>query len=210
MDCTIPAIPLGRGDRLPDAAHEPLPSTADATADVAALTAAVSTGDAAAVETFYRRYFDRLYDEARRATRRDEAFCLDVVQEAVLKIVRTIRPVASEAQLLVWMRLVVGTVALDLLRSERRRRVREAGVTRTPADGEVDADLERDERVAWLREQIQRLDPQIVRLIELRYVQRWTLSRIAERFKLSIGTVDGRLRRALAGLRNAAREVDDV
>ena len=195
---------------MPDAAHEPLASTAAATADVAALTAAVSTGDAAAVETFYRRYFDRLYDEARRATRRDEAFCLDVVQEAVLKIVRTIRPVASEAQLLAWMRLVVGTVALDLLRSERRRRAREAGVTRTPADGEVDADLERDERVAWLREQIQRLDPQIVRLIELRYVQRWTLSRIAERFKLSIGTVDGRLRRALAGLRNAAREVGDV
>jgi RNA polymerase sigma factor (sigma-70 family) len=212
VDCSIPAIPLGRGDRLPDAAHEPLAPTAGAPAplDVAALSAAVSSGDAVAVEAFYRRYFDRLYAEARRATRRDEAFCLDVVQEAVLKIVRTIRTVQSEGQLLAWIRLVVRTAALDLLRAERRRQRREANAPRSPTDDGIDANLQRGEQVAWLREQIQRLDPAIVRLIELRYVERWTLSRIAERFRLSVGTVDGRLRRALAALRDAAREVDDV
>lgn len=195
---------------MPDAAHEPLALTATLTFDVAALTVAVSIGDAAAVEAFYRRYFDRLYAEARRATRRDEAFCLDVVQDSILKIVRTIRPVASESQLLAWLRLVVRTAALDLLRADRRRRLREANTPHTTTERAVDADLQRDEQVTWLREQIRQLDPQIVKLIELRYVERWTLSRIAERFKLSVGTVDGRLRRALAALRDAAREVDDV
>ena len=57
----------------------------------AAMTSAMAAGDGGAVEAFYRRYFDRLYAEARRATRRDESFCLDVVQESVLRIVRTVR-----------------------------------------------------------------------------------------------------------------------
>src|SRR5262245_41491413 len=52
------------------------------------LTAALAAGNEDAVETFYRRYFDWLYAQARRATRRDESFCLDVVQDAVLRIMR--------------------------------------------------------------------------------------------------------------------------
>src|SRR4051812_27498718 len=41
------------------------------------LTAALAAGEERAVETFYQRYFDWLYAQARRATRRDESFCLD-------------------------------------------------------------------------------------------------------------------------------------
>src|SRR3954471_16462602 len=85
------------------------------------LTAGMAAGDAKAVESFYRRYFDWLYAQARRATRRDEAFCLDVVQDAVLRIVRTIRRVSTESELRAWLRLVVQTTALDRLRCERRR-----------------------------------------------------------------------------------------
>src|SRR5689334_17106086 len=77
----------------------------------AAMTSAMAAGDGGAVESFYRRYFDRLYAEARRATRRDESFCLDVVQEAVLRIVRTVRGARSEIQLVAWLRLVVRTTA---------------------------------------------------------------------------------------------------
>jgi len=86
------------------------------------LTAAMAAGNEDAVETFYRRYFDWLYAQARRATRRDESFCLDVVQDAVLRIVRTVRCVKTEPQFRAWLRLVVQTTAFDRLRSERRRR----------------------------------------------------------------------------------------
>ncbi len=98
------------------------------------LTTAMSAGDQSAVEMFYRRHFDRLYAQARRASRRDEAFCLDVVQESVLRIMRTIRPVRSEGQLRAWLRLVVQTTALDQLRNEKRRQKREMAVV--PADAE--------------------------------------------------------------------------
>jgi RNA polymerase sigma factor (sigma-70 family) len=178
--------------------------------DIAALTAAVSKGDAAAVEAFYRRYFDWLYAEARRATRRDEAFCLDVVHDAVLKIVRTIRPVEKEPQLLAWLRLVVQTVAFDLIRGERRRSRREASRGDSSSIECAATAVANEEQAAWLREQLTLLDPHIVQLIELRYTQRWTLQRIAQRLGLSVATVDGRLRRALERLREAAVEVGHV
>lgn len=171
------------------------------------LTAAMAAGDEEAVETFYRRYFDWLYAQARRATRRDESFCLDIVQDAVLRIVRTVRTASSEAQFRAWLRLVVQTTAFDAMRNERRRRRRELAVVAVPAAAPAkDDDLFDDEHRRWLRQQVARFDPQLVRLIELRFEKRWTLSRIAALFGLSIGTIDGRIRRALKELKERAPE----
>ena len=58
-----------------------------------------------------------------------------------------------------------------------------------------------EERMRWLRTKIAAMDEQIVRIIEMRFERRWTLARIAQAFGLTIGTIDGRLRRALADLR---------
>jgi RNA polymerase sigma factor (sigma-70 family) len=169
----------------------------------------MAAGDAPAVESFYRRYFDWLYEQARIATRRDESFCLDVVQDAVLRIVRTVRKVESEAQFRTWLRLVVQTVACDRLRSESRR-VRRELVTAGRASEVVHDEHVDDSQRQWLKQQIGHLDPQLVRMIELRYEQSWTLQRIARFFGLSIGTIDGRLRRALTQLRHRAmREFDE-
>jgi RNA polymerase sigma factor (sigma-70 family) len=172
---------------------------------MAELTSAMAAGDKSAVERFYLGYFDRLYCEARRASHRDEAFCLDVVQEATLRVIRSVRRVKSEGQFAAWLNLVVRTTAFDLLRSEKRRRVREAVTVPVDAAGE-DLESERAERIEWLRRQIAALDPELVRIIELRFDDRWTLAKIAALFGMSIGTIDGRLRRALKHLRDRARE----
>jgi RNA polymerase sigma factor (sigma-70 family) len=179
--------------RVPDAPPHVL--------DVVRLTAAMARGDGAAVETFYRAYFERMYAEARRASQRDEAFCLDVVQEAALRIIRTIRPVESEAHLTAWLKLVIRTSAYDLLRSERRRRVREQN-----APPQIEPAADDRARIAWLEEKLRLVDPKIAELIELRFSRGWTLARIAGRLGLTTATVDGRLRRALNSLRHAARE----
>jgi RNA polymerase sigma factor (sigma-70 family) len=180
------------------------------------LTAAMAAGNPAAVTAFYRRYFGRLYGWARQAARRDEAFCLDVVQDAVLRVVRTVRPVATEAQLAAWLKLVVRTTAYDLLKADRRRDRRHAvaalGVPAGHAaagaeDGGDAADAA--ERLAWLRGRLDAMDPQLARLIDLRFARRWTLARIGGLLGVSTGTVDGRLRRALARLREEAGEAFD-
>ena len=84
------------------------------------LSSAMAAGDARAIEAFYREYFDRMYRYARQATRGDEATCLDVVQDAMVRIVRTVRRVESEPQLVAWVRLVVRTTAYDYLKRENR------------------------------------------------------------------------------------------
>ncbi len=160
---------------------------------VVQLTSAVARGEEPAVEAFYRRFFDFLYRHARQVSRRDESFCLDIVQDAMLRIVRTVRTVATEPQLVAWLKLVVQSVTYDALRRERRRREREAAHSR---NGDRRAP-ESDERVEWLRRELLALDPELVRLIELRFIHGWTLARMAQALGLSIGTIDGRLRRAL-------------
>lgn len=171
------------------------------------LTAAMAAGDGDAVERFYRRYFDRLYGWARQFTRRDESFCLDVVHDAVLRIVRNVRRAKTEAQLLAWLRLVVQTTAYDRLKSMRRRERRELAVT-VPPEGPVtaaaDAGAIQREELDWLRREIASLDPQLAQMLDLRYDAGWTLTRIGQLFSLSAGTVDGRLRRTLNALRNRA------
>src|SRR5437016_5848257 len=171
----------------------------------------MAAGDEDAIESFYRRYFDWLYARARRATRRDESFCLDVVQDAVLRIVRTVRAVKTENQFRAWLRLVVQTTALDRLRAERRRQRRELSFVIAGPQEQVESD-DRDavSQLEWIKQQIVLFDPRLVEIIELRFEQRWTLARIAARLGMSIGTIDGRLRRALKELRSRALEEFDV
>ena len=183
------------------------------------LTAAMARGDRAAVAAFYDRYYGLLCRLARRAVGRsrrdDEHLCLDVVHDAVLRVVRTVRPVPSEGQLVTWLRLVVRSAAYDLLRREQRRAAREAAAASVnPRDGSPSANdhsgaagADLDEQLAWLRAELHRLDPRLVELIELLYQRRWTLAAIGARLGVSAGTVDGRLRRALAQVRARAREV---
>lgn len=172
----------------------------------------MAAGEQGAIENFYRRYFDWLYRKARRATGRDEAFCLDVVQEAVLRIVRCVRPVESEGRFRAWLRLVVQTTAYDLMKSDARRARREAVVVAAGApsvSGPTAGDVDAADRLAWLRRQVAALAPEVARMIDLRFQQSWTLARIGQSLGLSVGTVDGRLRKAIGRLRELAQEEFD-
>jgi RNA polymerase sigma factor (sigma-70 family) len=179
------------------------------------LTAAMSRGDRRAVAAFYERYFDLLVRCARGATRLAkradaEDLCLDVVHDAVLRVVRTIRPVAGgEGQLVAWLNVVVKSAAYDRLRQQQRRSHREqkhAGPSQGDASHAGNG-AELAEQLAWLRDELGRLDPKLVELIELRYSRGWTLHAIAERLGLSAGTVDGRIRRTLEKMRLRGEEV---
>ena len=48
-----------------------------------------------------------MYGYVRRFTRRDESFCLDVVQDAMMRVIRKLTPKDSELQLLGWLRVLV-------------------------------------------------------------------------------------------------------
>ncbi len=151
------------------------------------LTSAMAAGDAQAIAAFYRDHFDWMFIQAKLATRRDESFCLNVVRDALLRVMRTVSSVDSEAELQTWLRLVVLTTAFDLLRSEQPPGNDSAG-----------------ERLTWLGEQLSGIDPHLVKIVETRPEQQRTLSRIGELLGLSTGAIDGRLRGVLKRLQNSA------
>jgi RNA polymerase sigma-70 factor (ECF subfamily) len=169
---------------------------------VAELTGAIASGDADAFARLFRERFAEMLAEARRATRRDESFCLDVVQDAFVRVIRSMRRMRSNEHLAAWLRVVVQSCAYDRLREESRRRRREAQAVEVRDAGADDL----AERIDWLRRELHSMDASHARLLVLRYRLGWTLERIGDALGLTTGAVDGRLRRITATLRRRAME----
>lgn len=171
-------------------------------------TSAIASGSTEAFARFYEQWFDLAYAEARRVSGRDEQFCLDVVQEAMMRVIRSIKPMESEADVRRWLLVVVQTCCLDCLRAETRRRRREASRTASQSSTESDA-TDLAEQLQWLRRQLSTLDAEQARLLSLRFRLGWTLQRIGAVLGLKPGAVDGRITRSLAALRSQSQENPD-
>ena len=178
--------------------------------EVKALTTAIASGDTEAFARFYRAWFDAMYADAVRATGRDEAFCLDVVQDAMLRIIRRMKPMATEGDLRRWLRAVVQSCAYDRLRGESRRRRREAAaLPRDPGTRTVTGHGDLRRRLQWLELQLRTCDDASVRMLLMRHRFGWTLQQIGVALGIKPGAVDGRLRRLVGGLRRTAQEEFD-
>lgn len=187
----------------PDAAV-PLPSSRTRGDGVRALTYAISRGDDRAFERFYNTWFEPAYAMARALTRRDESFCLDVVQDAMLKAARSMKPLDTDDQLAAWVKRVVHTAALDRLRAERRRLARERNAA--PDDLSTHRLARTDERIAWLRAQIDTLPSEDRSLLLFRFARARTIEATAHAHALTPGAAHGRIRRALRRLRDAGKD----
>jgi RNA polymerase sigma factor (sigma-70 family) len=180
--------------------------------DWLALTSAIRRGDTAAFETLYELWFDRACAMVRARTGRDEAFCLDAVHDAMLRAIRTIRPMRRREDLDRWMARLVHGSALDLLRHERRRVRREHDrpdpihQTDSPA-----ALVELDEQIAALRAGLRGLSEADGALLRHRFGLGLTLKQIGRVSGLSGHAAHGRIRRAVTKLAQSTREMrDDV
>lgn len=169
------------------------------------LTAAIASGDTEAFARLYRERFDQMYAWARQATRRDEAFCMDAVQNAFVRIIKGMRPLESEGELAGWLRRVTLSACYDQIRNERRRAMREARSQRAHTDEPVD-----EERLAWIRNELAALDESVSSLLEMRYRFGWTLERIGRSLGIGPGAADGRIGRAVARLRTKEQRGGEV
>jgi RNA polymerase sigma factor (sigma-70 family) len=188
------------------------PAIAPETVEALRLAKAIAAGDAGAFALFYEAWFDRAYSLARRLTRRDESFCLDVVQEAMLRVIRSIRGLSDPAGLDRWMARIIHTTALDLLRREARRARREVAAARgrsAPAaqPGADPCCLEVEERVAWLEARLEELPAGDRALIRERFERGGTLRDVGRRMGLTGNAVNGRIARAVRRLRGLAKEL---
>ncbi|MHC5065718.1 MAG: RNA polymerase sigma factor [Planctomycetota bacterium] len=173
------------------------------------LSAAIARGDEEAFAEFYELWFDRAFAMVRTVSRRDESFCLDVVQDCMMKVVKSMRPMKTEKAVAAWMGKVVLNMAVDHLRGEKRRRRREA--ERIDADGtgpreSVPQALEEQERLLWMQKMIADLPAGDRELILQRFGSGKTLSAVGEELGISGNAAHGRIRRILARWRETAKE----
>jgi RNA polymerase sigma factor (sigma-70 family) len=171
------------------------------------LTKAVASGDPEAFSRFYETYFDDLYRMARHATKRDESFCLDVVQDAMMKVIRSIPVMDNEPALRAWLRRTVYSCAIDRIRQESRRQRTDhhAADSRREAASEVARTESVSEQLAWLEQQLAELDGSSRTMLIMRHRFGWTLAQIGRELGLSPGAVDGRLSRLIQRLRQRAQ-----
>jgi RNA polymerase sigma factor (sigma-70 family) len=108
--------------------------------------------------------------------------------------------IETPEQLDAWLRRTALRTALDAARSERRRARR--------AESMADARPERvaEDHIDAVRRELAELDVASLELLQLRHQAGLTLDAIARRLGLSVGAVDGRLRRATRRLRRRIEE----
>ncbi|MFK7765844.1 MAG: RNA polymerase sigma factor [Mariniblastus sp.] len=167
----------------------------------------MASGDRNALATFYNFNFDVMLKEVRRCLGRDEQTCLDLVQDAMLKAIKSIKPISSEGQIIAWSRTVAKSVTYDWLRKRSRLKTTELSEAGPIGD---ESHIEDSARLVWIESELKSLPPPLQKMIELRYRLGWSLNRIGAKFGLKTGAVDGRIRRAVERLRlKACEEFND-
>lgn len=197
------------GARARERAAEDERAEAIRDSEALALTTRMSRGEHAALDEFYRAWFGEMLAFARAFSRRDEAFCLDVVQEATLRIVRGVGPIETRVGLERWIARVVATAAIDMVRVEARRARRQRGKAelergareRTPPDVELWA----RERVDAMLGELRTLRDEERVLLVLRFVEERTLEGAGAAVGVGAMAAHGRIRRALVSLREKMR-----
>jgi RNA polymerase sigma factor (sigma-70 family) len=170
-------------------------------------------GDHATLDAFYRAWFDRAVSLVACLTRRDEAFCLDAVQDAFVRLVRRPPPawVDSGDLLEAWFVRVLHGAALDRIRSESRRAARDRAAPPTLSAHREPADAaETLELVRRLEALIVELDAREHAILRARAVSGAGLAQVAAAVGLTIGAVQGRLRRIAAHLAAGADPGHDL
>jgi RNA polymerase sigma-70 factor, ECF subfamily len=177
----------------------------DADSDTA-LMRAVAAGDRGAVADLYDRHASAVFGMA-MSLLQDAGSAQDVSQEAFVHLwmrAHTFDPARGTARS--WLLSITRNLALDELRAQRRRAARVDRVGHE-AGNQPDTHGQALLHWGWESEQVLQAVSGLSALqretVELVYLQGFTLSEVATRLNVAVGTVKSRLHSALLGLRAA-------
>lgn len=176
----------------------------------------IRAGDPTALTDFYQQWFDRAVAIVRARTGRDESFALDVVQDTMIRVARSVPRLETEADLARWMIRVLTSCAIDRLKHEARETARRAmaGSTEfnTPAASEIKGnDCSRptiNESMERLQRYIAELKPEQRAALSLRFWFGRSLAAIGRALSISEDAAHGKLRTSLRSLRRASQGDD--
>lgn len=181
-----------------------MPSSDDRTIDddwARRTSGGVASGSRAALASLYQARFDMLFRFVRSRTRRDDAFVLDCVHDAWVRVVRSLPALRSLAALDAWLVRAALSAALDRLKGERARSEREA-LHRTTSRSTVDSIESLDRELAELSDDDRSL-------LQLRFWRGLSIAHIAAAFGIGEKAAEMRVRRAVARLHERMEAPDD-
>jgi len=167
----------------------------------------VRRGDARAFEVLYDRHSGVAFALAYRMVG-TRATAEEVVQEGFLALWRSgARYDRARGSVRTWILGIVHNRAIDALRRgtvHDRRRASDEGIEeRFAAEDRTDVEVARRDEAREVRSALDTLPPDQLRVIELAYFGGFSHSEIAQMLETPIGTVKGRMRLALAKMRDA-------
>jgi len=169
--------------------------------DEPGLIAAARRGDAAACRTLVERHWAGAWRAALAITARS-ALADDVAQDAFERAFAALGRFDASRPFAPWLHRIVVNRALDLVRAERRLvGLDEAALPDAWIDEGADQDRPALEALA-------RLSPERRAVVVLRHLLDYSPPEIAQMMDLPLGTVNSRLGRALAELRDALESGD--
>lgn len=170
---------------------------------------AIARGDEAAFAAFYRQWFAPVLSLARGASRRDEDYCLDLVQDVMTAVVHKLPPLADERAVRGWLTTTLLHRLADRRREELRRQRRDAEVVAMqPVVDPVEpwSELAADERSQWLQACLAELPDCERALLVARFGDGESVAAAGAGFGIGADAAHGRLRRVLQRLRQRAAE----
>jgi RNA polymerase sigma-70 factor, ECF subfamily len=164
----------------------------------------VEVGDAEAFATLYDRHGRMAYSLAYRMMGEKQQ-AEDVVQEAFIKVWRSAGGYrVGRGSVRTWILSIVHNSGIDQIRSHARRgrmqdKVEASAPTSEPS--EAFAETWRNTQQEQVREALNTLPQEQLKILELAYFSGYTHVEIAERLELPLGTVKGRMRLGLQKIR---------
>jgi RNA polymerase sigma-70 factor (ECF subfamily) len=165
----------------------------------------VEASDAEAFATLYDRHSRAAFSLAYRMMG-DRQAAEDLAQDAFLKVWRNAsRYRAERGSLRTWILSIVHNRGIDQLRSlASRRRTQDRVEASAPRSqpSEAFAETWRNSQRDQVREALNTLPPEQLKILELAYFSGYTHVEISELLGLPLGTVKGRMRLGLKKVRN--------
>jgi RNA polymerase sigma-70 factor, ECF subfamily len=165
----------------------------------------VGQGDAEAFTTLYDRHGRAAFSLAYRMMGERQA-AEDLAQDAFLKVWRSASSYRAErGSVRTWILSIVHNRGIDQIRSHAsRRRTQDKIEASTPRSqpSEAFAQTWRNSQRDQIREALDTLPPEQLKILELAYFSGYTHVEISELLRLPLGTVKGRMRLGLKKIRD--------
>jgi RNA polymerase sigma factor (sigma-70 family) len=160
------------------------------------LTKTAATGDETACRDFFNQFCDRLYRYLLVLTRGDQDLSRDLLSISMIKAVRRVRPMNTDADVWRWLTTIGRNAFIDHCRKSKRPVMQE--IPETLAASNPDQTL-----LKVLNESVDELSPEEREVIERYYYENESQSELASSTNTSRKAVESRLARIRQKLRAA-------